>query len=121
MKEIKYDDLKDYEPDYENCDIIDVEYGNKISRIQFFNNPIRIIDKNVIIVEGTCCYYNEKENDYIPDWSLTAVFENVENESDFDYNNYLYVEQDPPYTALHNFFSMVGIKDGEQYKPKITA
>jgi hypothetical protein len=71
-----------------------------------FGPAWRILDKNLIIVEGTYCNYNPETNEYDPDWSLTLIYDNVPDKQ-FDINKYVYYEQDAPMTSIHNYLRAV--------------
>ena len=68
-----------------------------------FGETYRVIDKGIIFVEGTYFNWNEETGVLEPDFSLTLIYEDVADE-EFDYDNYLYFEQDGPEVAIHNFF-----------------
>lgn len=62
----------------------------------------RVTDKDVIVVEGVYCNYNKETDEYDPDWALTLVYKDVPDE-EFDPDRFVYYEQDPPETAIHNY------------------
>ena len=67
--------------------------------------PVFVLtDRNVAVVEGVYCNYDVDTKEYVPDWSLTLVYELTDADGTIDMNNYSYYEQDPPMTTLHNYF-----------------
>lgn len=62
----------------------------------------RVTDKGVIVMEGVYCNYNQETGEFDPDWALTLVYQDVPDE-EFDPERYVYYEQDPPGTAIHNY------------------
>lgn len=67
-----------------------------------FGPAWRVLDKSLIIVEGTYCNYNPETNEYDPDWSLTLIYDNIPDKL-FDVNKYVYYEQDAPMISIHNY------------------
>ena len=70
----------------------DVEEGDVIVA---YEPAWRVADLGIIVAEGVYC--NPE-----PDWSLTLIYEDVPDD-EFDPDEWLYYEQDPPVTAIHNF------------------
>lgn len=66
----------------------------------------RVLDKNLICLEGVYCNYNEETEEFEPDWALTLIYDNVSDEL-FDVNKYNYFEQDPPMTTIHNYMQII--------------
>lgn len=66
-------------------------------------DKIIISDLGLMIIEGVYCNYNEDTDEYEPDFGLTLIYENIDEE---DLNNFVYFEQDPPVTAIHNYLFM---------------
>ena len=62
----------------------------------------RVTDKNLIFMEGVYCTFIEELDAYDVDFSLTLIYEDVPDEK-FNPENYVYFEQDPPMTAIHNY------------------
>lgn len=63
----------------------------------------------LLVIEGL--YMNKTETGYEADWSLTLIYDWSDPEQEFtkeDAKGYLYYEQDPPMTSLHNFLVAVG-------------
>ena len=61
-------------------------------------------EEQEITIEGTHLYYREgdylqkyEDGELYADWSLTCFYEDREHPE-----QYLYIEQDPPETAMHN-------------------
>lgn len=87
----------------------DTEYGddklvsvNDEEAILLFEPAYRVTDKNIIAVEGVYGSYDEKTRDFQSDWSLTAIYDNVTDDK-FNVEKWLYIEQDAPVVAIHNF------------------
>ena len=74
------------------------------SAILVFEPAWRVIDKNLIAVEGVYGSYDKTTHDFEPDWALTVIYENVPDEK-FDPEKWLYFEQDSIATAIHNFLN----------------
>ena len=64
---------------------------------------IRIIipELNLSVRCGVYCVYEEEDKDYIPDFSITLIYEKDET----DPSKYVYWEQDPILTAIHNYLN----------------
>jgi len=62
----------------------------------------RIIDKGLIVAEGVYCNYLENVDAYDVDWALSLIYDDVPDD-EFDPQQYVYFEQDPPVTAIHNY------------------
>ena len=92
------DDLDRFED--EGAVIEDDHLGNDIVVVQ--GPAWRVVDKGVIVAEGVYCNYLEEMKAYDPDWSLTLVYNDVPDE-EFDPARWVYFEQDPPTTAIHNY------------------
>ena len=73
-------------------------------------NPYRVMDKNLIFLEGTYMNFDEENGLYEPDFSLTLIYKNVPDDR-FEPRNYLYFEQDGPELAIYNFLRIAGIQD----------
>jgi len=86
--------------DEEEYVIQDESIGN--DAIITFGPAWRVLDKSLIIVEGTYCNYNPDTKEYDPDWSLTLIYDNVPDKL-FNVNKYVYYEQDAPMTSIHNY------------------
>lgn len=85
---------------------------NEGDAVVAFEPAYRVVDKNLIAVEGDYCVPNEESGTLEPDWSLTLIYENVPDE-EFDADNWLYLESGGSVgTAIHNFtnFKKVGAK-----------
>lgn len=67
-----------------------------------FGDTYRVLDKGLIFVEGTYFARDEETGELAPDFSLTLIYDDIADE-EFDYNNYLYFEQDGPEVSIHNF------------------
>ena len=107
---MQYEDVGEIYEDEESCPFEDgdeEEYmiqddNTGMDCIIIYSPFCRVTDKGLIFAEGTYCNWNEDEQEHMPDWSLTMIYEDVGDE-DFDYMNYAYYEQDPPTTAIHNY------------------
>lgn len=99
------DDLM-YDPEdvwLENC--IEITNEDQFGKDMIIAPSVayRLIADNLIVVEGEYCNYEEDTDTYEPDWSVTLVYENVENDNDFDPNKWLYMEQGTVSSTVHNF------------------
>lgn len=94
-----YIDSKAIEPeDFENGKII--TYG-----------ALYILeDLGISVIEGEYCNYNEKDNRYEPDFSISIIY-NTTSIDDFDFDSYTYWEQDPPVTTIHNYLNSIKRSD----------
>ena len=70
--------------------------------IVVYGPAFRVTDRNLIFMDGTYCTFNEKEGVAEPDFSCTVIYSDVPDE-EFDPDRWIYFEQDPPMTAIHNF------------------
>ena len=66
----------------------------------------RVTDKGLIFMEGVYCTRSELTGEVEPDWSLTLIYADVSDE-EFDPQRWIYFEQDPPQTAIHNYLYAV--------------
>ncbi len=64
-------------------------------------HSVTIHDQKVYYREGTWCERDD-DGELMPDWGLTWFYTNKEHPE-----NYLYYEQDPPETAIHNLTSIL--------------
>ena len=62
----------------------------------------RVTDKGLIFMEGVYCNRSRLTGELEPDWSLTLIYADVPDEA-FNPNRWIYFEQDPPTTAIHNY------------------
>ena len=69
----------------------------------------RVTDRNLIFMEGVYCNYNEETKEYDPDWSLTLIYEDTDDEK-FDAYEYVYFEQDPPAVSIHNYLRAIELR-----------
>ena len=74
--------------------------------IMTFGPAWRVLDKGLIVVEGIYSNYNPDTQEWESDWSLTLIYDNVPDEQ-FNINKYVYFEQDPPMTSIHNYLRAV--------------
>ena len=112
IEEVKYDELEqvldeladsDDLFDYEDEGVVienEPHLGKDVIVVQ--GPAWRVTDKGLIVAEGVYCNYIEKVDAYEPDWALTLVYEDVPDD-EFDPARYVYFEQDPPMTAIHNY------------------
>ena len=103
--DVEYKDIptvleKVYKYDYD----FQIKEGEDVILVQ--NRIFRVVDKNLMFVEGVYCCRDEGSGDYEPDWALTLIYENVPDLK-FNYANYIYYEQDSPEIAIYNFLSML--------------
>ena len=108
---VKYDELDEVlEKNYENEELIDeapyeIDLGDGDEALVTVDSPFyRVTDKDLIVAEGT--YLRRENGSYEPDFSLSVVYENVPDE-EFDPSKWLYWEQDPPTTAIHNYLNTI--------------
>lgn len=92
------------EPEEEGHVILNESIGS--DAIMTFGPAWRVLDKNLIVVEGIYSNYNPDTKEWEPDWSLTLIYDNVPD-NQFDINKYVYFEQDPPTTSIHNYLQAV--------------
>ncbi len=85
---------------YDEHEIVSDELGDDC--IVTFGDAYRVLDKGLIFVEGTYFARDEETGELSPDFSLTLIYDDVSDE-EFDFNNYLYFEQDGPAVSIHNF------------------
>lgn len=62
----------------------------------------RIKGEGMIAIEGEYCAYNEETGECEPDWGITLLYDDCDDE-EFDPNNWLYFEQGTIWSALHNY------------------
>lgn len=62
----------------------------------------RVKNIGLILGEGVFCYTEEDTGELVPDWSLTIIYDDIEDD-DFDPAKYLYFEQGTEMSAIHNF------------------
>jgi len=109
IKDIKYDQLQDLE---DSCD--GEFYGNFLIRneqigkdVIVLNAPFwRVKDKGIIFAEGVYCNCDDKTGDLNPDWAVTVIYKDVDTDK-FNPQDFVYFEQDPPSTAIHNYFRCI--------------
>ena len=70
--------------------------------ITIYGPAYRVTDKGVIFAEDTYC--NRDGNGYVPDWSLTMIYEDTDD-AGFDPAKYAYYEQDGPEVSIHNYLT----------------
>ncbi len=116
--EIKREEISDtlerlYEEEQENCSSYSMYDVTEIKNDDIGEDCIiadgiafRVTDLELIFVEGTYCSFDEETGECEPDWSLTLIYDNVPDD-EFDVQKYVYFEQDPPETAIHNFLNII--------------
>jgi hypothetical protein len=62
----------------------------------------RIVRSGLIVIEGDYCSCNEETKQCEPDWTISLVYEDVEDE-EFDPERWLYFEQGTAWSAVHNY------------------
>ena len=94
---VELEDL--YEDDWSEYEEYEFEMPDSDGSHVVLMGPEKEVD-----IAGTHLYYREGEylqidddGGTLPDWSLTCFYEDKEHPE-----NYLYIEQDPPETAMHN-------------------
>ena len=65
-------------------------------------------DLGISVIEGEYCNYAEKY--YEPDFSISIIYDTTSLD-DFDFNNYMYWEQAPPMTTIHNYLNSIKRSD----------
>ena len=88
---LEIDDYYDYEP-------VEIEMDDALVLLEGPEKSSIICGVEVFYREGCWCERDEETEEFIPDWSLTWFYIGEGN-----CTNYVYFEQDPPETALHNF------------------
>ena len=63
-------------------------------------------DLGISVIEGVYCNYNEADGTYEPDFSVSLIYATTSMDT-IDYNEYIYWEQDPPLTAIHNYLTLI--------------
>ena len=113
MKPIKVRDKEELSILLDSVDpVTDMEYeeytiqcDNIGSDMILTAGPAYYLEKEqLLVIEGT--YMNKEADGYVADWALTLVYEWNDADKEFDQecaSTYLYFEQDPPITTLHNF------------------
>ncbi len=104
------DNDRTYKIDYTAFEIQDDNIGE--DKIVTYGLPYYIEDLGLLIIEGE--YYNHDagngEDEFIPDWSLTLIYNWQSNKITFDQEdtlNYAYFEQDPPIITIHNYLRTI--------------
>ena len=68
--------------------------------------PLYVLeDLGISVIEGMYYTYNSDEDTHEPDFDISIIY-NTTSLDDFDYNSYIYWEQDPPMTAIHNYLNI---------------
>ena len=98
------------ELDYIEFKIQDDNIGE--DKIVTYGLPYYIEDLGLLVIEGEYCNHDtgDGEDEFIPDWSLTLIYNWQGNKITFDQEdalNYVYFEQDPPAIAIHNYLRTV--------------
>ncbi len=88
------------EPDYYEVETDDFE--NAMITVE----GVRVIvpELKIYMRKGEVCTYDEDEETYMPDFSVSIIYDSEET----DPNKYLYWEQDGYQVTLFNFFSKEG-------------
>lgn len=100
------DDDETYELEYEEYEIQDDNIGDDM--IVTLGRPYYIEDLGLLVIEGEYCNHESGngEDEFIPDWSLTLIYNWDAEKSTFDQDDalgYAYFEQDPPIVSIHNY------------------
>lgn len=100
------DDDDTYELEYDEIEIQDDNIGD--DKIVTYGRPYYLEDLKLLVIEGEYCNHEtgNGEDEFIPDWSLTLIYDWEPDKTTFDAEaakGYAYFEQDPPIVALHNF------------------
>ena len=104
------DDDKTYELDYTELEIQDDNIGR--DKIVTYGLPYFIKDLGLLVIEGEYCNHDtgNSEDEFIPDWSLTLIYNWQDNKMTFDQEdafNYAYFEQDLPTITIHNYLRTI--------------
>ena len=105
IRNIECNEIKNLDEyyDYDGSILIQNEQLGKDAII--IDSPIwRVENMGILVAEGVYMAYDENAREGYPDWSVTVIYEDVKDE-EFDPQKYIYFEQDPPSTAIHNFLN----------------
>ena len=110
--DLKYEEIDDFlEQVYENEDFIEYDdyevknFDELDNGLVITSGPIcRVVDLNLIFVEGLYFIYIDRTKLFEADWTLTLIYEDT-SDDDFNVENYIYFEEDSPSLAIHNFLS----------------
>ena len=96
--------------DYTAFEIQDDNIGE--DKIVTYGLPYYIEDLGLLIIEGEYCNHDtgNGKDEFIPDWSLTLIYNWQSNKMIFDQEdalNYAYFEQDPPIITIHNYLRTI--------------
>lgn len=108
--DIMYDDITD---SYENVNTeLETEVNSDIfgddDFVLIIGDAYRVVDKGLIYAEGIYFTYSSYSECYEPDWDITLIYDDVENDEDFDPNKFVYFEQGTAHTAIHNYCRILG-------------
>ena len=99
------DDDETYELEYEEYEIQDDNIGD--DKIVTFGRPYFVEDLKLLVIEGEYCNHEpDGEDEFVPDWSLTLIYDWDSEKTKFEQEDvlgYNYFEQDPPNIAIHNY------------------
>lgn len=104
------DNDRTHELDYTEFEIQDDNIGK--DKIITQGLPYFIEDLGLLVIEGEYCNHEtgNGKDEFIPDWSLTLVYNWLGNKMTFDQEdalNYAYFEQDPPTITIHNYLRTI--------------
>lgn len=99
-----------YKLDYVELEIQDDNIGE--DKIVTYGLPYFIEDLRLLVIEGEYCNHDtgNGEDEFIPDWSLTLIYNWQGDKMIFDQEDalkYAYFEQDPPTITIHNYLRAI--------------
>lgn len=112
IKNISYNDLQDYfdnfdnyceDPDFDDETVVNIKgFGDK-DFVLLIGPAYRVPEKNLIFASGLFYTYDEKEGRAEPDYDIVLIYDDVEEDSEFNPDQYVYMEDGSEMTAIHNF------------------
>ncbi len=92
------DELCENDEYYETNEEVELtEYSDEDCKLFYDSNYVIIPELNIKLHAGMMCNYNEDEDDFLPDFSVTVIFDATTGE-------YLYWEQDGYLISTYNYF-----------------
>lgn len=68
------------------------------------SGPMYVLtDMQLSVIEGLYCAYDEDTGEHELDWSLTLLYDTIDDSENINLNDYAYFKQDPPITTIHNY------------------
>lgn len=99
-----------YELDDVSIEVQDDNIGD--DKIVIWGRPYYIEDLGLLVIEGEYCNRDSGngEDEFVPDWSLTLIYNWSDDKTTFEQSdaaNYVYFEQDPPAITIHNYLRTI--------------